>query len=88
MQNQNLDQNTVFLLENWRMSSYPLITVAWKGSLLIFRFLNFFVLGKSLVHMKIFFKVFEEKKSILGPKINLRSLGFEPLTILEAFFQT
>ena len=23
MQNQNIDPNTVFLLENWRMSSYP-----------------------------------------------------------------
>ena len=55
-------------------------TVAWGGSLLIFRFLNFFVLGKSLEHMETLFKNFEEEKSILGPKINLESMGFEPTT--------
>ena len=53
-------------------------TVAWRGSLLIFSFLNFFVLGESLVHMETLFKDFEGEKSILGPKINLESVGFKP----------
>ena len=43
-------------------------------------FLNFFVLGKSLVQMETLFKDFEGEKSILGPKITLESLGFEPAT--------
>ena len=55
-------------------------TVAWRGSLLIFSFMNFFVLGESLVHMETLFKDFEGEKSILGPKITLESLGFEPET--------
>ena len=55
-------------------------TVAWRGSLLIFSFLNFFVLGESLVHMETLFKNFEGEKSILEPKITLESLGFEPAT--------
>ena len=47
---------------------------------MIFRFLNFFVLGKSLEHIEILFKDFEGEKAILGPKINLESMGFEPTT--------
>ena len=62
------------------LSLSPPTTVAWRGSLLIFRFLNFFVLGKSLEHMEILFKDFEGEKSILGPKISLESMGFEPTT--------
>ena len=64
-------------MKNWKEATS---TVAWRGSLLIFRFLNFFVLGKSLVHMEVLFKDFEGEKSILGAKINLESLGFEPMT--------
>ena len=60
------------------------ITVAQRGIQLIFFFANFLALGESFKATKIPLWVSCALKTLIRPKIKLKSLGFEPLTAVDS----